>query len=216
MKKTFKRIIVVFLAIFQLFICITFVFYILDTHKTYLEGFSYASMEELHYALVERMNQESDESIDFWIRDLVIYFEIEDVIAFASTYSKMKTGDPRDDELFVQFAKKQDDKYYLLTPKEGYGMWATCGLNDNYSKHMQGSYYSSIIINGTKQSLCFLYKNYNETRKVYFDGIESKEVEVMNPFSKESFYICYAMSYSDSFWDRLTKKKEKLHTVELK
>ena len=137
-------------------------------------------------------------------------------MVFLSTYSSTKTGALEENTLFVQFAKKKGNEYYLLTPKAGFGQFAELRISDEYTLGGNYWYYANVRINGVKKSICFLYKDINEEKKIYFDSIETKEIEICNPFNKESFYICYAISYYDSLFDKVFKNYEKRHIVELK
>ena len=215
-KRVFIYIGTFFLVFVSIALFLSLVFAFESRNDTYLDGKEYDSIEELHADLIETMNNKASDSEDFWIKDLITYFEIEDIVDFVSTYSSSRDHEIEENELFVQFAKRENEKYHLLTPIEGYSKFAVLRIGDKFTYGGDYWYYATIKVNNSKKSICFLYKDVDETRSVYFDGNKTSEHITINPFNNMGFYICYALSFPDSFFDRIFIHRERRHLVELK
>ena len=98
-------------------------------YQTYLDGKTYNSIEELHEDFIATMKQEATGEEDYFPREIVKYFPIEDVIAVVMTFSKNAYSDKLvQNELFVYFVKEINNQYELLTPILGLGLWTIIQL----------------------------------------------------------------------------------------
>lgn len=187
--------------------------------ETYLEGKTYNSVEELHEDLVTTMKIEANiDDADTFVRELIYYFQIEDIIAVLSTQSMDADSEIIQNELYVYFVRETNNKYELLTPIYGWGQWAEIKLGYEYTLGGNYHYYANVKINNKEQSICFLYKDINETKSVYFDGKKTNEIEMTNPFDGTQFFLCYGISEVASFWHIINNpwSIEKMHTIELR
>lgn len=200
--------IIVFVVVMILFITIG---WSLLLSRTLLEGKEYSSVEELHSAYKQALHETADDSYDFWIKDLVYYERVEDIVYVVCTYAASEDSEIVQDELFVYFVRvNASDKYELL--KGLSGGWAVVKLNGDYSLGGNYYYFSKVKLGGQKKSICFLYKEIGNKNKILFDGNATTEVISNNPFQpEEQFYLCYGFPKPDTFWGNMVNSIEKRH-----
>lgn len=204
-----KGICITIIALSLVFLLIS---WILLISSTILPKKEYSSIEELHFAYKQELINSNDASHDFWIKDLVYYEQIDDILYVISTYSSSEDSEIIQDELFVYFVKEnKQHKYELQTSL--FGGWAEIKLNSSYSLGGNYYYFSNVEILGRKKSMCFLYKSIENKNKILFDGNQTTEVVIGNPFKVgERFTLCYGFSKPDSFMGNLLHPIERRHS----
>ena len=153
----------------------------------------YTTIEELHgeYKLSEQINKADD----YYPGEIVFTLTVEqDVFVFCESYSTWE-GDMNSDWLYVYRVSKMDDGYVLHYPvtKQHY----TClPLHDDY----QDFDYKSVMPKNVlfcrtgklERYAAFAYKEKGSTDILYYNGTKMQEVEQINPFTEETFVLCYA------------------------
>ena len=194
---------IVISAIIQTFITAVIALMIYDLIRgdtvTYLEGRQYESIEALSEDLIKETDiQAVENDDDFWPKEFAFSISIEDKVFCFYKYASTKNGNIKEDSLYIDVVKMVNDKYVLETPYYGFGKWGVLYLNQETSLE-SNKYFLSVKINGEKRSVYFFYKQIDEVRKIYYDGVETEEIEMMNPFDGSPFILCYGLSHPDFF-----------------
>lgn len=192
-KKKFVKALVLFLFIIIVIAVISFGAFLIDINDTELQGIEYSTLEDLHRDYIN--NKESKIKLT---GEIVYQLQVEDkIFVFSKQLNSFDSENSR--ELYIYVVKIVDGKYVLETPKGGLGKYGflTLEQTDDLKNITEYNRLRRIKINDEFHSICFFYKNIEETRKIYYDEIETNEIEMINPFNDTKYILCYAISFPD-------------------
>ena len=188
-------------------------------YGNYIKGRKYDTIEELHADFVYETDRQAEESLDYHARELIDYFQIEDKWFMFSTYSRDGVEKELvEGYLYVKSVRTKDGKFMIEEP-----YMADVALHSDYDDLDYDGYYASYVIrvklNGKKKAVGFAYKPKDADYDLYFDGVKMQTREVINPFTGETFDLCYAVSPKNMRYInvlfRLTFDKEaNIHVLE--
>lgn len=215
MRKIIRFLYAIFISI-MCFVC-AFSF---SSCMNYIAGREYDTIEELHADLVYETDRQAEESLDFHPRDLIDYFQIEDKWFMLSTYSRdAEKKELIEGYLFLQEVYEKNGKF--IYEERLIAALANIPLHNDYSDSDYGrvglTYFCYTRLNGKKKSIGFAYKPIDATYDLYYDGVKMQTREMVNPFTGETFYLCYAVSDKGySLFKEILNEEATIHTLEVR
>ena len=185
----------------------------------YLDNNSFDSIEELYTTMTDAIYEKAPDNgdCDFFPLELLEYFEYEDLAIMYIRFQGTRNEDDEEEKwrTCLRFATKQNNKYKLLIGKADINHLRIEELIDYLDRWIDIDYYvPSVRINGRDRSMCFLYKELNDTRSFYYDGNKCEERIMTDHRTGEQFYLCYALSFPESAFYTLTHSPATRHTLE--
>lgn len=198
MKKTVTKILNIILVVIILLLVVAFVigptmilYEVFFAPTVIFNDATYTTVEELHgeYKLSEQINKADD----YYPGEIAFTLTVDhDVFVFCESYSTSQK-DMKLDWLYVYRVSKMDDGYVLHYPvmKQHY---ACLPLHDDYQDfdYSESDYVLNCRTGNMERYAAFAYKKKDSTNTLYYNGTKMQEVEQINPFTEESFILCYA------------------------
>ncbi len=189
--------------------------YLVFDKSTVLDNKQYDSIEELHNDYVRVTSTDGDPDRDHFPRELIGYVNFDNACIAICTYAHDENKEIDQEELYAYLIEENEGKFILRNPSL-ISASAIFPLNSNYQSNDYDSYYFQCYFTEEEYSIGIAYKDVTEARKLYFDGNEMCEKEMINPITGERFILCYGKSDKTyNYIQKLFTKPEERHTLGL-